>query len=56
MQRRDLVKLLLEAGFVSLGGTKHEKFKKGSITVPVKRHRVIADEAAKGILRQAGLR
>ncbi len=26
MQRRELVRLLVAAGFVSMGGTKHEKF------------------------------
>lgn len=56
MQRRLLVKLLLDAGFIPRGGTKHEKFTKGSVTVKVKRHREIEDEAAKRILKQAGLR
>lgn len=49
MKRRDLVELLLEAGFVSMGGIKLERFKKGSVTVPVKRRSVIADQAAKRI-------
>lgn len=56
MQRRILVKLLLEAGYESRGGTKHEKFTKGSVTVKVKRHREIEDETAKRILKAAGLR
>lgn len=56
MQRRVLVKLLEGAGFESRGGTKHEKFTKGSITVKVKRHREIDNETAKRILKQAGLR
>lgn len=55
-KRRDLVKILLRAGFVSKGGTKHEKFEKGSIAVRVKRHREIDDVTAKRILRDAGLR
>ena len=55
-KRRDLVKVLIEAGFHSEGGTKHEKFTKGTITVLVKRHREIPDEIAAKILRQAGLR
>lgn len=49
MQRRDLVELHLEVGFVSMGGIKHEKFKKGSVTVPVKRRSVIAGQADKRI-------
>lgn len=56
MQRRELVRILEGAGYVSKGGTKHEKFCKGSKTVMVKRHREIPDQAAKAILRQAGLR
>lgn len=56
MQRRELVKMLLDAGFRSSGGTKHEKFVRGDRTVMVKRHGEIHDVEAKGILRQAGLR
>ena len=56
MQRRALVKMLLAAGFVSKGGTNHEKFVRGITTVLVKRHHEIEDETAKRILRQAGLR
>ena len=55
-KRRDLVKMLLKAGFEPDGGTKHEKFTKGSITVKVQRHREIPDASAKKILRDAGLR
>ncbi|MEG0050331.1 MAG: type II toxin-antitoxin system HicA family toxin [Clostridia bacterium] len=55
MQRRELVKMLLYAGFWSKGGTKHERFTNGKITVQVKRHREIEDETAKRILKQAGL-
>lgn len=56
MQRRVLVKILLDNGFVPDGGTNHEKFTNGKVTVMVKRHREIADQTAKRILRQAGLR
>lgn len=56
MQRRVLVKLLLDAGYESRGGAKHEKFTRGDVTVKVKRHREIEDEAAKRILKAAGLR
>lgn len=56
MQRRELVSILLDAGFRSLGGTKHEKFTNGKTLVMVKRHREIEDQVAKRILRDAGLR
>lgn len=56
VKRRDLVKMLIEAGFHSEGGTKHEHFCKGKIKVNVKRHREIEDVIAKRILRDAGLR
>lgn len=56
MQRRELVRILLEAGFVSVGGTKHEAFVRDGRVVRVKRHREIEDQIAKRILRQAGLR
>lgn len=54
MQRRELIRILEEAGFISKGGTNHEKFVKGDKLV--KRHREIEDQIAKRILRQAGLR
>lgn len=56
MQRRELVRMLIAAGFVSKGGTKHETFKRGEEMVRVKRHREIEDETAKRILKKAGLR
>lgn len=56
MKRRDLVRILIANGFVSAGGTKHEKFVKGRTAVIVKRHSEIHDEEALSILRQAGLR
>lgn len=55
-KRTELVKMLKKAGFVSTGGTNHEHFTKGNVTVLVKRHREIPDEIAKKILREAGLR
>lgn len=55
MKRRKLVKTLLEAGFESDGGTNHEHFRKGKLTIMVPRHREITDQMAKVILRQAGL-
>lgn len=56
MQRRELVRILEEAGFRARGGTNHEKFTRGRVTVMVKRHREIPDQIAKRILREAGLR
>lgn len=56
MQRRELVRILEGAGFISKGGTKHEKFQRGDVTVMVKRHREIPEIIAGKILRQAGLR
>lgn len=56
MQRRELVRILLLAGFVSRGGTKHEKFERDGVQVKVKRHREIEDETARRILKQAGLK
>ena len=56
MKRRDLVAILEANGFHSIGGTKHEKFTNGEVTVRVKRHREIPDEIAKRILKEAGLR
>lgn len=55
-KRRDLVRVLLSAGFVSTGGTNHEHFVKGSLRVLVPRHREIPDVTAANILRQAKLR
>lgn len=56
MHRRELVSRLLKAGFVSIGGTRHERFRRGSTIVQVKRHSEIDEQTAKRILRQAGLR
>ena len=49
-QRRELVRIR------SVGGTKHERYTNGEVTVQVKRHREIEDATAKRILKQAGLR
>ena len=55
-KRRDLVKELTDAGFISDGGTNHEHFIKDGKMVNVPRHREIPDQIAKRILKQAGLR
>ena len=54
-KRRILVKQLTDAGFTSVGGTKHERFTNGARSVLMKRHNEIPDEIAQKILRQAGL-
>ncbi len=56
VKRRELVKMLIQAGFRSEGGTKHEHFTNDKVKVNVKRHREIEDAIAKRILRDAGLR
>lgn len=56
MQRRELVRILEADGWVSRGGTNHEHFWKNGRMIMVKRHREIADQIAKRILREAGLR
>lgn len=55
-KRRDLVGELESAGYRSCGGTRHEKYKKGSIVVMVPRHREIPDQMANVIRKQAGLK
>ena len=59
MKRRDLIRILEQAGFVQMPSghaSNHDKYRKGKVTVRVKRHREIEDEIAKRILREAGLR
>lgn len=55
-KRRDVVKFLTRNGFWSKGGTKHEKFTNGRVTVLLKRHREIEDEVFEKIKIQAGLK
>lgn len=56
MKRRDLVGKLLGGGYWSKGGTNHELFTNGEITVAVPRHREINELTAKKILKDAGLK
>ncbi len=56
MKRRELVKMLVSAGWMPYGGTKHEKFYKDGKWILLKRHGEIDETTAKRILRQAGLR
>ena len=46
-KKRDLERELTEAGYVKLSGTgaKHDKFRRGDVTVTVPRHRGIRKEA-----------
>lgn len=55
-KRRKLVKELLDAGFVSKGGTNHEVFVKPGFRTEVPRHREIKDRMADIIRKQAGLK
>ena len=55
-KRRIVVKLLLDNGFWSIGGTNHEIFIKPGFRVQVKRHREIEDEVFERIKREAGLK
>lgn len=55
-KRRDVVRFLERNGFWSKGGTKHEKFTNGEVTVLVKRHREIEDEVFERIKKDAGLK
>lgn len=43
-KRRVVVAYLLSQGFRPEGGTKHEKFVRGSTVIMLKRHREIEDE------------
>lgn len=56
-KKRDLERELTEAGYVRLSGTgaKHDKFRRGDVTVTVPRHREIKDTTARGIRKEAGL-
>lgn len=56
MKRRDLVVELVSNGFWSKGGTNHELFTDGNVTVAVPRHREINELTARKILKDAGLR
>ena len=56
VKRRDLVKELLQAGFVSKGGTDHETFAKPGYRTEVPRHRETNEILAKQIRKQAGMK
>lgn len=54
-KRRDVVRFFEEHGFWSKGGTKHEKFTNGHVTIFIKRHREIEDEIFEKLKKQAGI-
>lgn len=55
-KRRDVVRYFEDRGFWSKGGTKHEKFTNGKVTIMLKRHREIEDEVFEKLRKQAGLK
>lgn len=55
-KRVDLVKEVIEAGLVSKGGTKHEKFSKPGFVTRIPYHREIDDKLANAIRKQAGIK
>ena len=54
-KRRAVVKFFTDRGFWSKGGTKHEKFTNGKVTILIKRHREIEDEIFEKLKRDAGI-
>lgn len=55
-KRRDVVRALLAAGFVSEGGTNHERFVHGDGRwTMVPRHREVCESTVRMIERQAGV-
>lgn len=55
-KKRDLERELSTAGWVKTGGSKHDKWTKGDLTVMVPRHAEIKDQMADVIRKEAGLR
>lgn len=55
-KRRDVVRFFIERGFWSIGGTKHEKFTNGTVTILIKRHREIENETFERLKKEAGLK
>ena len=59
MKRRDLVKMLEQAGWTITEGAKHDMAKhkdKPGIKIPIPRHTEVDNYTAKGILKEAGLK
>jgi len=55
-KRRLVIKFFRDHGFWSTGGTKHEKFTNGRVTIFIKRHSEIEDEIFEKLKKQAGLK
>lgn len=55
-KRRDVVKLLKQNGFTSIGGKRHEVFVKPGFRTEVPRHSEIGETLFKEIKKQAGLK
>ncbi|MDR0500835.1 MAG: type II toxin-antitoxin system HicA family toxin [Coriobacteriales bacterium] len=55
-KRRDVVKRLMDARFVSNSGANHETFVKSNRITRVARHREISDAMCKAIYKQAGIK
>ena len=51
-----MVKFFTDRGFYSKGGSKHEKFTNGAVTIYIKLHREIEDEVFEKLKRQSGLK
>ncbi|MBS3994413.1 MAG: type II toxin-antitoxin system HicA family toxin [Alkaliphilus sp.] len=59
MKRRDLIRLLEQAGWMFSSGTRHDMAKHPDhpgIKIPIPRHTEINDFTAIGILKKAGLK
>ena len=53
MKRRDLIKKLLDAGFVLVrNGSNHDVYAKGSVTEPIPRHNEVPEGLARKILKR----
>ena len=55
MKREKLISALVNAGFVLAGGTRHDKFRRDSVTVMVPRHTEVNEMLARKILKDAGI-
>lgn len=55
MKKEKLVGLLLKAGFLAAEGTRHDKFRRGAVTVMVPRHAEVNERLARKILKDAGI-
>ena len=53
MKKRDLEDKLRRLGYVLVGGGMHDKWTNAVVSIPVPRHREIAEGTAKAILKQA---